>query len=842
LEVNVDEKTLMQRRMTRGLILLGSAVAVVATPIWMAAQQQTNGSPTTQAPGGPTAPVTPPVAPLPTTPPLPPGGAAAPATMPATVTANGKPPTTQISMRFKDASIDAVLEQLAKEAGYAVIKTVPVDGRVTVWKDQPISPEEAIRLLNSMLKDRGYTAIVQGNVLKVGQTIDLKKQDVPVHIGADPELVPINDDLVTWVIPVRSVDAVKLKTDLQPLVSAVADLSANGGSNSIIITDTNANVHRIVDIISNLDKHDATENEIIVQHLIYADATATAKLITDIFAPPTTNQQQGNGNPNNFARFFGGGGQGGGRGGGGFGGGFGGPGGPGGPGAGQAAAQGSEEGKTGTVIASADTRTNTVVVTGPKDTLAVIKEKILAVIDKDPVVDQVIYSYRVKNGQAVDMAATLNTLFGSPLSSNTQSKGSTYSSSTGNRTSTGFGSSSGSSGGFGGGSSNSFGGTSLGSSSNRNSTGSSSNSNQNRSGSSGTPGTSGTTGTGTTSDLVGQVEVVADSDTNSLLIVTATRFKPDVDKIITELDRAVPQVLIKVLIAEVTHDRSDDLGVDFSSLNLSKGLSYGLNEGNAAAAQALVANGGGSGLTVNLVESQITSTFHALATAGKLDVLSRPYILTSDNQEATILVGQEVPFVTNTRVDTLGGTTSSIQYQDIGILLDVTPHVNQEGLVVMDVAPQISSQSEQSLQLQTGVSSPVFNQRSATSHVGVRDGDTIVIGGLMQDQKTMTVTKIPLLGDIPYLGLLFQRDQVSKTKTELLIFLTPHVAQVPEHLVPMSEAEIKRLRLTPGAVQPGTFEDHIKGMQAGGSTTQPALVVPKAEHDRDAWEPEPRMP
>jgi general secretion pathway protein D len=855
---------MMKRRMTRGLILLGSAVAVVATPLWMAAQQQNapstgpasaapgNAAPGNTTPGAATPGAATPGAAAPTAPPvIPPipgmpgvGEVSQPTTGPLS-----KPPATQMTVRFKDAPIDAVLQELSAKAGYAVIKTVPLDGRVTVWNDTPIPPSKVIELLNSLLKDRGYTAILQGRVLKVGLITDLVHQNTPVHISADPATVEETDEIITQVIPVRSVDAVKLKADLQALVSSTAVLSANGGSNSIIITDTSANIRRIVAIIANLDNHDALSNDIVVQHLTYADATATAKLITDIFAPPTqTTGQQQNGRTGGggFANFFGGGGPGGGGGGRGGGGGnpFGG-GGPGGaPGAAGAAA-GSEEGKTGTVIASADTRTNTIVVTGPKDTLDLIKAKILSIIDKDPVTDQVIFTYRVKNGQAVDMAATLNNVFSGNTQSTSSNRGTNYSSSTGNRASTGFGSGVGSSGGGG-----AFGG-SLGSTSGRSgSSGSSgSNSTANRTGSSGSSGFGGISGSsgagsvaGPASDLIGQVEVVADSDTNSLLVVTATRLRAQVQEMIDQLDRPVPQVLIKVLIAEVTHDRSDDLGLDFSILNLSKGLTAGSNAGNVSAAQALAASGAGSGLAVNLVESQLTTTFHALAVAGKLDVLSRPYILTSDNQEATILVGQEVPFVTNTRVDTLGGTTSTIQYQDIGILLDVTPHVNQDGLVVMDVAPQISSQSEQSLQLQTGVSSPVFNQRSASSHVGVRDGDTIVIGGLMQDQKTMTVTKVPLLGDIPYLGLLFQRDQVSKTKTELLIFLTPHVALAPAHLPAMSEDEVKGLRLTPGAVQPGTFQDHIKGMQRGGSATQPALPIPKPEKDRDAWEPEPKMP
>ncbi len=838
----MDEKKLMQRRMTRGLVLLGSAVAVVATPLWMAAQQQVGGPTTggtagTSGPSGksPAQPVTVPLAnpPTPVAPPI--VAATVPTTGPIV---KGKGSPTPFLMRFHDAPLDTVLEYLSKEAGYTVIKSAPVDGRVTIWQEQPINIDQILDFLNSALKDRGYAAVVDGNKLKVGTINDIEHGSIPVHISANPDDVPVTDSLVTWVIPVRSVDAVKLKADLQPLVSATANLSANGGSNSIILTDTSANVRRIVEIVASLDKKDELSNDIIVQHLVYADATATAKLITDIFKPPenTNAQQNGQRGGNNPFSFIGRG-QGGGGGGGG-----GNPFGGGGRGEqpGAAATLGSEEGRTGTVVASADTRTNTVVVTGPKDTLDLIKEKILGIIDKNPVTDQVIFTYRVKNGLAVDMQTTLNTLFQVNITSSAGNRSSNYSSQTGNRSSTGFGS------GVGGSSGGGIGGGGLGSSnsgSRSGTNGTNSSSTASRTGQTGGGGSAGTgTTTGAAADLIGQVEVVADSDTNTLLVVTATRYQKQVQDIIKELDRPVPQVLIKVLIAEVTHNRSDDLGVDFSSLNLSKGLTFGGNEANGTSAAALVANGGGSGLTVNLVESQITSTFHALAVAGKLDVLSRPYILTSDNQEATILVGQEVPFVTNTRVDTLGGTTSSINYQDIGILLDVTPHVNTEGLVIMDVAPQISSQSEQSIQLQAGVSSPVFNQRSATSHVGVRDGDTIVIGGLMQDQKTMTVTKIPLLGDIPYLGLLFQRDQVSKTKTELLIFLTPHVALAPEHLVPMAADEVKGLHLTPGAVQPGTFQEHIQGLRRGGSATQPALEIPKPEKDRDSWEPEPKMP
>jgi general secretion pathway protein D len=837
---------LNKRNVTRGLILLGSAAALAVNPIWMRAQQQPASAPTAAA-LPPAVAAAPPAVPMPGAQPttlpearptsLPAATGPMASTGPTMVVNNVHPPTTQISMRFKDAPIDAVLQYLSQSAGYSVLKFATIDERVTVYNDQPISPEKAVELLNSLLKEKGYTAVLQGTELKVMTIANASKTGIPVHFGEDPALIPATDTLVTQVIPLKTLDAIKLRQDLQPLISSSTDLTANAASNSLMMTDTEANIRRVVEIVYNLDKRDQTENGIIVRQLKYADATATAKLITDIFKPSDQSQQAGQNNPFAFFRGFG-------RGGGG--GGFGGPGGPGGGGPGGGGDQNTDKGKTGTIVASADTRTNSIVVTGPQDTLSVITSEVLDKIDADNSRDQKFFTYRVKNGQAVDMQNTLNTLFGSSITSSATNRNSTYNGQTGNRNSNGFGGSNSS--GFGGSRSSGGGGglggssSGLGSSNNRggnNNGGNNNNRGGNNFGGGGNfgGGTAGAAGAGgVTSDLVGQVEVVADSDTNSLLVLTATKYEDDVKKIIQDLDRPVPQVLIKVLIAEVTHDRSDDLGLDFSILNLSKGLSGGSNLGNIASSAA---NGG---LTVTLAESQIATTLHALAIADKLDVLSRPYILTSDNQEANILVGQEVPFITDTRTDALGQQINTIQYQDIGIVLDVTPHINPDGMVVMDIAPQISSQAAQSVQIQAGVNAPVFNNRSAFSHVGVPDGQTIVIGGLMQDQKNQTIHKVPILGDIPYLGLLFQRDEVTKTKTELLIFLTPHVAAAPERLMPMAADEMKGVHLTPGAVQPGTFQEHMNGLQLGGSTTQPALPIPKPEFNRDWWEPEPKMP
>ena len=322
--------------------------------------------------------------------------------------------------------------------------------------------------------------------------------------------------------------------------------------------------------------------------------------------------------------------------------------------------------------------------------------------------------------------------------------------------------------------------------------------------------------------MQGQVNVVADVDTNSLLVACAAKYQDEVKTIIDELDRPVQQVLIKAMIASVTHDNSDDLGLDFSVLNMrpsGNGQTLVSDLGNAA---ANVANGG---LAVTVLEKNLSATFHALASQGKMDVLSRPYILASDNQESIITVCQEVPFITDSRTDTTGNIINTIQYQSIGIILDVTPHINPAGLVILDVSPQISSQSDQSVQIQAGVNAPVFNNTSASSRVGIRDGDTIVIGGMMQDQLTETITKVPLLGDIPYVGpILFGQTNTTKTKQELLIFLTPHVAPIPDRLQAMSRDEMRGIKLTPNAVEPGEFQDALRQMRLGGSTTAPSLL------------------
>ncbi len=756
-------------------------------------------------PGDVTKPVEPPAAPAP--PPAP--------RIPAPrMTADGK-----LLLNLKDVSLDTVLDYLSESAGLIVIRDAKIEGRISLVSRQPLSLDETMSVLNTVLKEKGYAAIRTDRVLRVVTLENAKKANTPVRFGADPTKIPMDDQVVTQVIPIKYADAAQLKKELATLIPGYADLSSNVSSNSLILTDTGANIHRIVEIVHSLDSAISSVSDVKVFPLKYASASTAARLINDIFKPDAQSNSQQSQNP--FARIFGRGDRGPGGGGGGnpfnpFGGGGGGD-------------SDSSTRAPQKIIASSDDRTNTVVVAGPPDVLKVI-ESVLKELDSNPSQDQAVFTYYLKNARAVNAETILNNLFNpgsgtttrapsatspanTPRYQNQQSSSSGFGSSrSGSSGSGGFGSSG--SGGFGSGGSSSFGQTNSATGSRFGTTTSTG---------SATPRLS-SGASASASDLAGQVTVVADEDTNSLMVMTNSANFAKVKSVLADLDRPVPQVLIKVLIAEVTHDNNYDLGAEFSAINLpTSGKTTALSNFGNEAAQAAA-----GGFLFKLVENDVSVAIHALQTQGNLDVLSRPYILASDNQLSSIIVGQEVPFVTDTRTTDTGQTINTIQYQDIGIILNVTPHINPDGIVVMDVAPEISALTDATVKISDTLAAPVFAKRSAQSRVAIRDGQTIVIGGLVEDRKTTTVDKIPLLGDLPIVGVLFGRTQDKKSKTELLIFLTPHVAKEPDRLMKMSDGERGGLKLVPKAVEKGAFKEALRGMSRGADpdADKPPVQIP----------------
>lgn len=454
---------------------------------------------------------------------------------------------------------------------------------------------------------------------------------------------------------------------------------------------------------------------------------------------------------------------------------------------------------TSAVNASSDARTNTVVVTGSREQVAQI-QKIIKEIDSNPAIENVMHVYKLKNASALNVEAVANLLFNGTGGNN---RGTGLGTSLGTNRVSSLSSSTG--GGRAGGAGATGGGLAGATVTNATAVG-------------------GGTADANASGLAGQVSVVADPNTNSLLVSVNPKNWDRVKLVLDALDVAVQQVLIKVLIAEVTHDNAVDLGAELSLLNQRLDGAGSLTEGSQSGTRFGVPGlDTGRGGIFQITESNFNATIRALETTGKLDVLSRPYILASDNQLANITVGQQFPYITDSSINgTTGGVTNSVNYASIGVLLDVIPHINPDGMVILDVAPEVSSVADTRIQISTDVQAAAFPTRSAQTRIAVYDGQTVVIGGLMADQKESSVSKVPLLGDIPIVGNLFKRRTETKSKTELLIFLTPHVARRPDQLEGMGQSEVNSTKLIENAVGPGIFAEHQAGLRVGAAPTTAA--------------------
>jgi general secretion pathway protein D len=196
-------------------------------------------------------------------------------------------------------------------------------------------------------------------------------------------------------------------------------------------------------------------------------------------------------------------------------------------------------------------------------------------------------------------------------------------------------------------------------------------------------------------------------------------------------------------------------------------------------------------------------------------------VLTSNNQAATMSVAQEVPIPTGSTT-VAGQTQTTVTYRsDIGIVLTVTPQVNPDGLVNMTIAPKITTIGADKVKISDTLDALTFATRSATTKVAVHDGQTIVIGGLIQDQVTDSVGKVPVLGSIPVLGVLFSRTVHAKDKTELLIFLTPLVAAEARQLPALTAPEQDGSDLSNDLDAAEAFRRHVRAMKAKPVANQP---------------------
>jgi MSHA type pilus biogenesis protein MshL len=343
---------------------------------------------------------------------------------------------------------------------------------------------------------------------------------------------------------------------------------------------------------------------------------------------------------------------------------------------------------------------------------------------------------------------------------------------------------------------------------------------------------------------VGTVQI--DERTNKLVVTDLERKMGEITAMVTAFDDKLEQVLIEAKILEITLDDHYQLGVDWDSVfrKLQKEISF-KSVFQLAAAGAWAP---GAQLIVGALNtgSDYAVMIQILKTIGDTNLLSSPRITALNNQEAKILVGTSSPYATNTVTQGTSTTTTgaNLSFLDIGVKLYVTPTINKDKFITMKIKPEVSSQSG-SYSYYTGSTTqattvPIVSTTQAETSVTVKDGMTIVIGGLIRDERTSTVYKIPVLGDIPVLGAAFKKTDKEVKKKELVIFLTPHIVTgdadyletpktPPIGEKKFTEAEKPAFEARKGvAVDPGYLQDKEKGAwdkQEGPAPQKPSSAA-----------------
>ena len=284
---------------------------------------------------------------------------------------------------------------------------------------------------------------------------------------------------------------------------------------------------------------------------------------------------------------------------------------------------------------------------------------------------------------------------------------------------------------------------------------------------------------GLSNDFEGEIIILPDPDTNSLIIRTSPRNYPAILALIDKLDLFPQQVLIEVLIVDLDIDESTAAGLEIAfqgfagSTTVKGGSSSSTTKagtlGTALGAGTASLLAGGSFIIGD--PDKLIAQLKLFASDSKTNILSNPILVTSDNKAATISITNEIPIEQEAQVPSGGGSvvTSTVEFRSVGIKLDITPKINADNYITLKISQEISSRGAD-----VG-NQPSFNTRLVNTEVVLKDNQVLVMGGLMQTTTTDTVSGIPILKDLPYIGKLFGSESTSLNKTELMIFITPHV-------------------------------------------------------------------
>lgn len=308
-----------------------------------------------------------------------------------------------------------------------------------------------------------------------------------------------------------------------------------------------------------------------------------------------------------------------------------------------------------------------------------------------------------------------------------------------------------------------------------------------------------------------KLSIIANKDTNSLIITATPEEFREIKRIIKELDIVREQVLIEALIVEVSAERGWGLGIDWMLGNESGDHMYGGSSimgippdysSTTSIAGKTSALPLATGFQIGYLSGKDVLGFALLSlseTDKDFNILSTPQILTVDNHEAELNIGEEIPVTTQTRISDTGVQTSSFEYKPVGVKLKITPHITQKSRITLDIYQESNNVLGQTTILESGtVIPPKLGKRDINTKITVSDGKTIVIGGLIRKDKIIEETKVPLLGDIPILGWLFKRKSVEYRKTNLMVFITPRIVTKDERIDAVTEQkreEQERLKI-----------------------------------------------
>ena len=649
-----------------------------------------------------------------------------------------------VTLDFANAEIDAVARTMATITGRNVVVDPRVKGTMTLTSTAPVSPAEAMRLFGAQLRTQGFALVDNRGMVLVVPEAEAKLQSAAVSAGA----VRGGGQIQTQIFRLTHENANNLVPILRPLISPNNTINVNPGTNALVITDYGDNLQRLGRIIAALDVSNATGVEIVrLRHAVASDlAPLVARLI-----------ESGGGGTPAVAQGV--------------------PGQPGVPPAAMGVATGSGDGYRTTLVP--EPRSNAIIVRAANPARLALAKTLIQQLDQPPAQradggSGNIHVVYLKNADATKLAVTLRAALAAlPGQAGTPGGSVTVSGGGGSVSVQGSG------------------GLTVASQG---------------SGASGTGGGSLSTGpsinaaAGNQPSTGGQIQ--ADPATNSLIISAPEPVYRELRAVIDKLDQRRAQVFIESLIAEVNMDRAADFGVQWQMFGQDGrnvgviGTNYGTggttnildiaaaafgisrlpaNRAPSAADLADLRPSTGFNLALGTRALGILANF--IQSTGTGNVLSTPTLLTLDNEEAKIIVGQNMPFVTGSFTNTgaAGGTTlnpfQTYERQDVGLTLRVRPQISEDGTIKMVIYQESSN-----LQAATAAG-PITRKRAIESSVLVDDGAVVVLGGLLEDQYNASVDKVPGLGDIPVLGNLFKSESRKLTKTNLMVFLRPVIVR-----------------------------------------------------------------